>query len=51
MDFGDQGMFKPESIITLIHDVNAPADPTIITYEEIKDKVKDDRQTSHLKTG
>jgi hypothetical protein len=40
VDFVDQGFFKDNSVITLINDLNQEAVPQQITYDEIKDKVK-----------
>jgi len=50
VDFGDKGFFKENSIITLIGDYEAQANPTLITYDEIKEKVKG-TESSHTKTG
>jgi hypothetical protein len=48
VDFSDQGLFKDNSIITLIGDYNAPAISQQIIYEEINEKVKGEI-TSHQK--
>jgi len=50
VDFGDQGMFKDNSIISLIGDYNAESVSTQITYDEINSKVQTEK-TSHQKTA
>jgi hypothetical protein len=50
VDFGDQGFFKDNSIITLIGDYEATAVPTQITYDQIGEKVQGEK-TSHQRTG
>jgi len=50
VDFGEQGIFKDNSIITLIGNYDAEAISTQITYEQINEKVAGS-VTSHQKSS
>jgi len=50
VDFSDQGIFKDNSLITLIGDYAAEATSQQITYDQIASKVKGEA-TSHQKAN
>lgn len=50
VDFGDQGFFKDNSIITVIGDYNAEAISQQVTYDKINEKIVGEK-TAHQRTG